>query len=90
MKIKVAASQMTCGWEIKDNLSKAINLINQAAKKGANIIWIFSVNEQKFTKILEKIDAPENLVQIWPKIDALEKKSQIWRKIVDLRFGRNF
>ena len=40
MKIKVAASQMTCGWEIKDNLSKAINLINQAAKKGANIILL--------------------------------------------------
>ena len=40
MKIKVAASQMTCSWEIKDNLSKAINLINQAAKKGANIILL--------------------------------------------------
>tara|TARA_Y100001960_G_C14652431_1_gene816613 strand:+ start:100 stop:969 length:870 start_codon:yes stop_codon:yes gene_type:complete len=40
MKVKLAATQMKCTWEIKDNISKAKELINSAAKKGANIILI--------------------------------------------------
>ena len=40
MKIKIAASQMTCSWEFEENISKAKNLIRQAANKGANIILL--------------------------------------------------
>ena len=40
MKIKVAATQMSCSWEIEENILKAKNLINQAADKGANIILL--------------------------------------------------
>ena len=40
MKIKVAATQMSCDWEIKNNVKKSINLIEKAAKKGANIILL--------------------------------------------------
>ena len=40
MKVKLAATQMKCSWEIEDNISKAKELINAAAKKGANIILI--------------------------------------------------
>ena len=40
MKIKVAATQMSCCGEIKENISKAKKLIDQAAKKGANIILL--------------------------------------------------
>ena len=40
MKIKVAATQMSCSWEIEENISKAKILIDQAAKKGANIILL--------------------------------------------------
>ena len=40
MKIKVAATQMSCSWKIEENLSNAVNLIQQAAKKGANIILL--------------------------------------------------
>ena len=40
MKIKVAASQMSCSWEIEENISKAKILIDKAAKKGANIILL--------------------------------------------------
>ena len=40
MKVKLAATQMKCTWEIKKNISKAKELINTAAKKGANIIRI--------------------------------------------------
>ena len=40
MKIKVAATQMSCSWEIDENMNKAINLIKKAADKGANIILL--------------------------------------------------
>ena len=40
MKIKVAATQMSCDWEIKNNIKKSINLIEQAAEKGANIVLL--------------------------------------------------
>ena len=40
MKIKVAATQMTCSWETEENIYKATNLIKQAADKGANIILL--------------------------------------------------
>ena len=40
MKIKVAATQMSCDWEIEKNVKKSINLIEKAAEKGANIILL--------------------------------------------------
>ena len=40
MKVKVAATQMSCSWELDQNISKAKNIIVQAAKKGANIILL--------------------------------------------------
>ena len=40
MKIKVAATQMSCSWDIEENISKAKILIDKAAKKGANIILL--------------------------------------------------
>ena len=40
MKIKVAATQMSCTWEIEENISKAKKLIYEAAKEGANIILL--------------------------------------------------
>ena len=40
MKIKVAATQMSCTWETENNITKATNLIQQAADKGANIVLL--------------------------------------------------
>ena len=40
MKVKVAATQMTCSWELEDNINKAKNIIKNAAKQGANIILL--------------------------------------------------
>ncbi len=40
MKIKVAATQMSCSWKIEENILKAKDLINKAADKGANIILL--------------------------------------------------
>ena len=39
-KVIVAATQMSCSWEIEENLSKAKEIIYDAAKKGANIILL--------------------------------------------------
>ena len=40
MKIKVAATQMTCTWETEENITNATKLIKQAADEGANIILL--------------------------------------------------
>ena len=40
MKIKIAATQMTCTWETEENITKATKLIKQAADEGANIILL--------------------------------------------------
>ena len=38
MKIKVAATQMTCDWEIENNIKKSIHLIEKADRNAQNII----------------------------------------------------
>ena len=40
MKIKVAATQMSCSWELNDNIEKAKKIVHKAAKDGANIILL--------------------------------------------------
>ncbi len=40
MKIKVAATQMSCTWETENNITKATNLIQKAVDKGANIVLL--------------------------------------------------
>jgi len=40
MKVKVAATQMTCSWELEENINKAKNIIKNATKQGANIILL--------------------------------------------------
>ena len=40
MKVKIAATQMSCDWEIENNLNKAIKLVETAAQKKANIILL--------------------------------------------------
>ena len=40
MKIKVAATQMSCSWELDENIENAKKIINLAAADGANIILL--------------------------------------------------
>ncbi|HKM30522.1 MAG TPA: N-carbamoylputrescine amidase [Bacilli bacterium] len=40
MKIKIAATQLKLSWNIKDNISKAKKMVEECAKKGANIILL--------------------------------------------------
>ena len=39
MKVKIAATQMSCDWEIENNLNKAIKLVETAAKRGQILFY---------------------------------------------------
>lgn len=47
-KVKVAATQMACTWDLEGNLQKAESLVRQAAKEGANIILLQELFETPY------------------------------------------
>lgn len=47
-KVTLAATQMTCSWDIDDNIAKADRLIRHAAGRGANIILIQELFETPY------------------------------------------
>lgn len=47
-KVTVAAVQMSCGWNLEDNLSKAERLVREAASKGADIILLQELFETPY------------------------------------------
>lgn len=47
-KVKVAAVQMFCVWNIEENLLKAEDMIREAAKQGANIILLQELFETPY------------------------------------------
>ena len=47
-KVKVAAVQMSCVWNIEENLLKAEDMIREAAKQGANIILLQKLFETPY------------------------------------------
>lgn len=64
-KVTVAATQMACGWELRDNLDKAEELVRRAAAQGANVILLqelfetpYFCQQQKFS-YMELAKAPE-------------------------------
>lgn len=46
--IKVAATQMSCAWDIDENIAKAEKLVRNAAKDGAQIILIQELFETPY------------------------------------------
>lgn len=50
-KVVLAATQMTCSWNIEDNVSKAEKLIREAAKQGAQIVLIQELFETPYFPI---------------------------------------
>ena len=55
-KVKVAATQMSCSYNIDENISKAENLVREAAKKGAQIILLQELFETPYFCQKEKSD----------------------------------
>ncbi len=47
-KVKVAATQMACSWDLEDNLKKAEGLVRKAAAEGANIILLQELFETPY------------------------------------------
>jgi len=47
-EVTFAATQMACGNNSKDNIDQAVNLIEQAAKKGANVVLIQELFEYQY------------------------------------------
>lgn len=47
-KIKVAATQMSCTWDIGNNIKKAEGLIRKAAQEGANVILLQELFETPY------------------------------------------
>ena len=80
MKIKVAATQMSCTWNIEDNISKAKNLINKAAKKGANIILLQELFQSPYFCI-EYDEKIFKIAQTFENNKILNEMSEIARKL---------
>lgn len=45
-QVTVAATQMSCGWDVDENIAKAERLVRQAAEQGARIILIQELFER--------------------------------------------
>ena len=80
MKIKVAATQMSCTWKIEDNISKAKDLIDKAAKKGANIILLQELFQSPYFCI-EYDEKIFKIAQTFENNKILNEMSEIARKL---------
>lgn len=55
-KVKVAATQMSCSWNIDENIKKAEEMVREAAQKGANIILLQELFETPYFCQKEKYE----------------------------------
>lgn len=46
MKVTLAATQMSCSWDYEENLKKATKMIEEAAKKGADVVLLQELFER--------------------------------------------
>ena len=79
MKIKVAATQMSCDWEIKNNVKKSINLIEKAADKGANIILLQELFQTPYFCI-QYDEEIFKLAQTFENNSLINKMSEVAKK----------
>ncbi|PPR46962.1 MAG: N-carbamoyl-D-amino acid hydrolase [Alphaproteobacteria bacterium MarineAlpha5_Bin9] len=79
-KVIVAATQMSCSWEIEENLSKAKEIIYDAAKKGANIILLQELFQTPYFCIQydEKIF---RLAKTYENNEVLKEMAEIAKKL---------
>ena len=79
MKIKVAATQMKCDWNIENNLQKAIHLIEKASEQGANIILLQELFQTPYFCI-QYDEEIFKLAQSFEKNSLLIKMSEVAKK----------
>jgi N-carbamoylputrescine amidase len=80
MKVKVAATQMSCSWELDQNILKAKNIIVQAAKKGANIILLQELFQSPYFCI-EYDEKIFHLAQTFENIKVLKEMSELCKEL---------
>jgi N-carbamoylputrescine amidase len=80
MKVKVAATQMSCSWELDQNIAKAKNIIVQAAKKGANIILLQELFQSPYFCI-EYDEKIFHLAQTFENNKVLKEMSELCKEL---------
>ena len=80
MKVKVAATQMSCSWKLDQNISKAKNIIVQAAKKGANIILLQELFQSPYFCI-EYDEKFFHLAQTFENNKVLKEMSELCKEL---------
>ena len=80
MKVKVAATQMSCSWKLDQNISKAKNIIVQAAKKGANIILLQELFQSPYFCI-EYDEKIFHLAQTFKNNKVLQEMSELCKEL---------
>jgi N-carbamoylputrescine amidase len=80
MKVKVAATQMSCSWELDQNILKAKNIIVQAAKKGANIILLQELFQSPYFCI-EYDEKIFHLAQAFENNKVLKEMSELCKEL---------
>ena len=79
-KVIVAATQMSCSWELDDNIEKAKNIVKSAAADGANIILL----QELFQSPYFCIDYDEKifeLAQTFEESVLIKEMSHICKKL---------
>ena len=80
MKVKVAATQMSCSWKLDQNISKAKNIIVQAAKKGADIILLQELFQSPYFCI-EYDEKIFHLAQTFENNKVLQEMSELCKEL---------
>jgi len=55
-KVVVAATQMSCSWDVKENIEKAERLVRDASAKGAEIVLLQELFERQYFCQKEKME----------------------------------
>ena len=80
MKIKVAATQMSCSWELSENIEKAKKIVNSAAKDGANIILLQELFQSPYFCI-EYDEKIFELAQTFEESILIKEMSEVCKKL---------
>jgi len=55
-EVTVAATQMTCSWDVDENVTRAMELVREAASRGANVVLIQELFETPYFPYEERAD----------------------------------
>ena len=80
MKVKVSATQMTCSWDLDQNLEKAKHIVKKAAQDGANIILLQELFQSPYFCI-EYDEKIFHLAQTFENNKVLKEMSELCKEL---------